>query len=111
MDGLPVAGAETPIDAFRLGLHLDQQVLVALDARAARRANLDEGKTRSVLPVLVEEALDGQEPLNDALRVVDAIDAHAKKRTRVESEPDRLVGGDWPGVDVLQGVLRERHAD
>ena len=77
-DGLPLIGLEFPVDALGLGLHLRLKVVVALDVRAAGRANLHKRKHTLVARILFEEAFDGEETLENALGVVDAIDTNTQ---------------------------------
>src|SRR5580765_2324214 len=83
----PPGGAEPPVDAIGLDLHVHQQILVALDPRAAWRADLHEGEAAAIVGILLEEPLDAEEALEDALRVVDPIDARADELRRYERDP------------------------
>src|SRR6202140_4480860 len=79
-DGLPVAGLEAGIDAFGLGGQFVEQTLIAHDIGAAGSANLDKGEATLVGRIEFEKEFDGAEALENALCVVDAVDADPEKR-------------------------------
>src|SRR6266850_5924897 len=75
----PAAGLETRVDAVGLSGNLVQQILIALDIGTAGRSDLDKGKVALVGRVKLEKKLDGPDALENALGVVDAINANPKK--------------------------------
>src|SRR5581483_4117991 len=76
---LPFAGLEAGVDALRLGRYFVKKLLVTRDMCAAGSANLNKGKTAMIRRVRFQEVLDPAEALEDSLRIIDAIDAHAEK--------------------------------
>src|SRR5262245_36083880 len=95
LNRFPGFRAEPPVDAIGFRLHLDQQILVPLDARAARRADLHEAEALTIVRKLFEEAFDPQEALEDAFRVIHPVDAHAEKHAAAETKAE--VGADRAG--------------
>src|SRR5690349_3534982 len=78
-DGTPAAIAEAVVDALRFGFDGVLEVGVLLDVAAGGSADLHEGELALVAGVALEEGLDGEEALEDALGVVEAIDADAEE--------------------------------
>src|SRR6266849_528890 len=78
-DGFPTRGLEARVDAFYLGAYLGEKILVTLDIRPARRADLHERKTLLIVRIQFQKALDGAEAFEDAFGVIHAIDADAEK--------------------------------
>ena len=60
---------------FCFRFHLGLQVVITFDVRTARRTNLHEGKQFLIVRILLQKTLDCQEPLQNSLGVIDAIDA------------------------------------
>ena len=71
---------EAGINAVGLSFDLQLKVGVSLDAGAAGSAYLDEGELTLVAGVSLKKAFDGLESLEDALGVIDAINADAEER-------------------------------
>jgi hypothetical protein len=78
-DGPPAAVAETVVDALRFGFDGVLELGVLLNVAAGGRADLHEGELALVARVALEEGLDGLEALDDALGVVEAVDADAEE--------------------------------
>ncbi len=80
-DGFPARRLEARVDAF--GFHADfvEEIFVALDVRAAGRADLHERESLLVRGVQLEKALQSAKTFQDSLGVVNAIDTHAEKRS------------------------------
>jgi hypothetical protein len=103
-------GLEIPEDQRRLVMHAPEDdrsirsfgklVVDALDdhvkpllermifrnRRPARRRQLHEDQAPAVLREALEQALDGEQPLLDALRVIEPVDADAEQRVGREAE-------------------------
>src|SRR5712692_9593254 len=79
-DGFTARRLEARIDAVRFGANFVEEILVALNVRAAGRADLRESEPLLVGGVELEEALEGAEALQDSLGVVHAIDSHSEER-------------------------------
>src|SRR5262249_40940941 len=77
--GFPGASLESPVDSFSFSFDIGQQIVIALDVRAAWRTNLYENELALVGRPLFQHALDRQEPLLDSLGVIDAIDTHSNE--------------------------------
>ena len=77
--GLPVAGLETPVDAFGFGENLLHQILVTPYVGPAGRTDLDESQFAPISGILFKKALEGAEAFRNALGVIDPIDAHSQK--------------------------------
>src|SRR5882762_5812758 len=75
-DGLPLSSLEAPVNSFRLGLHFGEQVVIALDVRPARSSNLHEREFSLIAGEFFEKPFDRQEPLENPLGVIDAIDTN-----------------------------------
>src|SRR6185295_1239131 len=80
-DRFPLITLEALVDALRFALYFGQKILVALYVRPAGRTELHEREFVSVVRVLVEEAFDAAEALDEALRIVHAIDAHPQENS------------------------------
>src|SRR5580692_13089225 len=78
-NGFPTSGLEPRINPVRFRAHLIQKMFVAVYFRAARRSNLHKREAMLVSGMKIQEVLDAPEALNDSLRVIDAIDAHAEQ--------------------------------
>ena len=65
------------VDALGQGTHRVLVVAVFVDARAAGRRDLDEGELPDALRIEFEQSLDGKKALDDALGVVEPVDADA----------------------------------
>jgi len=74
-----VASLEARVDAVGVGRHVGQQILIAIDIGAAGSANLDKGEAPLVGRVELEKEFDGAKTLENAFRVVDAIDADSRR--------------------------------
>ncbi len=98
-DGPVIRFSEPLIDAFGQALHGVVQFAVALDLGAARRRQLGEAEAAAELRVALQQQLDGQQSLLDALGVVQAIDADAEQRvaasSRNRARPGRGILPDW----------------
>ena len=70
-------------------LHVLVELPVVGDDRPAGRGELHEGEAAAQRRGALEQPLDGEEPLLDALRVVEAVDAHAEERVRREARARR----------------------
>src|ERR1700732_2945629 len=79
-NGVPLSSLETPIDAFRLGFHFGEQVVIALDMCPARSSDLHECEFPLIAGEFLEESLDRKEPLKNSLGIVDAIDTNSHER-------------------------------
>src|SRR5215475_5460380 len=77
-DRLPAFGVEPPVDPLCFRLHLRQKVVIALDVRAARSADLRKAELSLVTGVTIEKSLDRQKPLQNTFGVVHAVHAHAQ---------------------------------
>ncbi len=71
--GFHLSDLKTPVDALGFRFHLGQQVVIALDVRAAGRSDLHKGKFALIGRIFFEEALDREKTLQDSFGVVDAI--------------------------------------
>src|SRR6267154_249079 len=80
-DRFPSRGLKPRIDALRFSARLIEELLVALNIRAAGRADLDESEALLVRGIQFEKSFQCAETLQDSLSVVDAIDAHSEKRS------------------------------
>jgi hypothetical protein len=67
-DGFPFAKLKAPVDAFRFGFNLAQQIMVALDVGAAGRRDLDERKLTAIDRILLQEQLDRSKTLQNTFR-------------------------------------------
>jgi hypothetical protein len=85
-DGAVGAAAEPRVHALDDGLDRQAKLLVAVDLHAARRGELHEREASTQLGLALEQALDGLQPLLDALRVVEPIDADAQQRRLGQAE-------------------------
>jgi hypothetical protein len=80
------AGPEARVDARHQLLRVFVQLAVAVDHRAARRRELDEGEPPAKLRIAGEQLLDGEQALFDPLRVIEAIHADAQQRVRPQPQ-------------------------
>ena len=78
-NGLPLAAFKARVDPLSFGCHLGLELAISLDAAASGRADLDEGEFLLVAGMHFKKHLHCLEAFDDALGVVDAVDAHAKK--------------------------------
>src|SRR6267143_3813703 len=78
-DGFPARGLEARVDAFHFGAYLGEKILVTLDIRPARRADLHESKTLLIVRIQFQKTLDATEAFQDAFGVIHAIDADPEK--------------------------------
>src|SRR5579871_4735057 len=78
-DGPPAIRGETSVDARGFAFHLRGEIAIARNARPAGCADLDEGEVLHIGGKPLEKALHAPKPLDDSLRVVQAIDSDAKK--------------------------------
>src|SRR5438034_5303146 len=76
-DRLPAALAEVGVERAHHLPRLLLHGLVARDAAAARRGDLDEGETPAVLGPALEEPPQRADPFRQALRVIHTLDADA----------------------------------
>src|SRR5215469_6777267 len=72
-NGLPSARLETPVDSFRLGLNISQQVVITLDMGATGSTDLHEDKLALISRAFFQHAFDCQKPFQDSFGVIDAI--------------------------------------
>src|SRR6266436_324253 len=105
--GPPLPGAEARVDVADRGVHFRVDLLVARDARAARRRKLDDDEPLPVLGTALEEAPDGADALRQALGVVEALDANAQELARDPEPAQESLAGDARRV----GHEFWRHAD
>src|SRR5579863_7283292 len=113
-DGLPISAGEALIDALRFRLHLGHQVVIALDMRPARSADLHEHESLAIGRMQLEEPLDAAKSFRNSLGVIYAIDAepeifhfvHAKAAEQRRALFVRGHGRDWGRLLAV-----ERHAD
>src|SRR5215467_2622432 len=80
-DRFPPRRLKACVDAIRFSAHFVQEVSITVDVRAAWRANLHKRKPLLVARAHLEEALQGAEPFENPLGVVDAIHANSKQRS------------------------------
>jgi hypothetical protein len=78
-DGPPPGGLESAVDARGLRVDGRREFLVTGQAIPTRCGDLDEGEPPDRLGPPLEVPLDTLEALDDAFRVIDAIDAHAER--------------------------------
>ena len=78
--------AEPLVDAFGDGLDAIAYGLVLRNGRAARRRRLDEREDAAMLRIGFEQALHRQQPLFDALGVVQTVDPDADLRVVAQPE-------------------------
>src|SRR5258708_11552404 len=88
---LPLPSLEAPVDAFRLGLHLGEQIVIALDVRPTRSSNLHEREFSLIAGILFEEPLNSQKALQNAFGVIDAVDADAHE-CRLHAQTSQQAG-------------------
>src|SRR5271165_190397 len=74
-DRPPSATLEACIDPVSLSLDFSLKVGIPLDMAPRRRPKLDKSKLPLVTGVSLQKRLDGLEALDDALRVIHAVDA------------------------------------
>src|SRR5271167_792322 len=79
-DRLPMPSLKARVDALRFGADFLQKLLVAWNIRAAWSADLHKGKGLLVGGIQFQEALNPVKTLQDALGVIDAVDANSQKR-------------------------------
>src|SRR5262249_7316288 len=90
----PLASGETRVDVAHGSVHLRLDLLVAGDARAAGRGELDEHEPLAILGPALEEAAHGLDPLRQPLGVVEPLDADPQKLARdAELAQDVFAGG------------------
>src|SRR5690242_1002017 len=77
---LPLGSLKAPVDAFGFDFDISQEVVIALDMGAAGSANLDKGEFFPIDRVLLEQPLNGQKALQNALGVIDAIHSHPEEQ-------------------------------
>ena len=63
------------------------EAAVFLERAARRRGHLHEDEAADPLGMLLEQALDRVEPLEDALGVVEAVDADGQRGVRRQAQP------------------------
>ena len=105
-DRRPAAAREALVDPVGERAHLRLELLVLLDAGARRRADLHEREAADPLRLELEQALDRAEALEDALGVVDPVDADADRDVvgdRVARADGGAALGDRPPVRRLGG--------
>ena len=82
VDGLGRLRAKAGIDAFDRTLHLRFDPAIVLDLRPAGHRNLHEAEASLIRWILLEEPLDGCQPVHDALGVVEPIHPQPENRKR-----------------------------
>src|ERR1039457_1321539 len=75
----PAGGLETRIDPFSFNGDFVQKILVTLDLRTARSADLHERKTALICRVQLQKPLYTAEAFDYAFGVIDAVDSNAKQ--------------------------------
>ncbi len=83
---LVARAAEALVDAQRQALDALLEVLVFLQRAARGRGHLHEDKAADPLGVLLQQPLDRIESLEDALGVVEAVDADGQRRVRLQAQ-------------------------
>src|SRR5208282_2581749 len=112
-DRFPPSGLQLGVDPVCFRAHFFQEILVALDVRSARRADLHETESPLVRRIQLQESLDCPEPLQNSFRVIHAVHSYAKQRSlnsQFFAERRALRSRTWHFVRVMS-VLRKRHAD
>lgn len=70
----PPISLELPVDALRLGLHFGLKIVVALDMRAARCANLHEREDTLIAGILLQESFHREEALQNSFCLIEPVD-------------------------------------
>src|SRR5581483_7216497 len=78
-DRSPGTAAEPSVDALGLLLHFAHQILVALDVRPARRADLDKRQIPLIRRILIQQPFDPPKALEDTLRIIDPVYSQSEK--------------------------------
>src|SRR5579864_1127034 len=109
----PFATLEPPIDAIALSFHLSEEVMIALDMRAAWGPYLYESELSLINRVLFEQSLNGEETFDDAFRVVDAIHTHTEEQRLDSQFPQEGSSVNISGPIRVRGAgrIRNAHAD
>src|SRR5271167_3509714 len=89
-DGPPRATLKAPVDAVSFRLYFSEQIVVSLDMSAAGRSDLHEGELVPISRMLLEQSLNGEEPLQDSFGIVHPIDTHPEER-RIHAQPSQQV--------------------
>ena len=86
------------------------QLAVLRDERAARRRELGEGEAAAQVREPLEGALDREEPLLDALGVVEAVDADAEQRVLARGRARRAPRAGTPRTGGASAAQRLGHS-
>src|SRR5580658_3632657 len=113
-DGLPIVGLKAAINAFGFLDGLFHQVVIALNVRAARGADLHKRKLAPVSRTFFEEPLNGAEFFRDALRVIHAVQAATEKRranAKLAKQTRALEMGKLERRHGVLGITRHANGD
>src|SRR5579859_6378071 len=113
-DGFPSAGLESRVNSLGFGSDFFKEMLVAVDLRAARRANLHKREAVLVVRIEIQEIFDSAETLDDSFRVVHPIHAHAEQasiHTQLVQKCRALLARGFPFRRSIVAILWKRHAD
>src|ERR1700730_8818934 len=109
----PSRRLKSGVDAFGFAADFGQEILVALDVRAAGRSDLHESETLLVGRVQFEKTLESAETLENPFRVVHAVNANAQKGSlniHFSAQSGALCARAGRLTDSMR-ILRKRHAD
>src|ERR1700733_7180781 len=112
-DGLPASRLEARIDAVGFEGNFIEELAVALDVRAARRADLNERKPPLVGGIDFQKTFNAAKALQDALGVVHTIHTDAQQGSfdaELRAQGGTLAAGISRFVDG-QSRLLKGHAD